>query len=180
MFLLACLSKQPIETYDDFAGALDSLDASLELLDILESCTSLEVGSRPRSAPELLLRFERLVDREDADGRAPLTISLDVKQSTRTKILKEEDLPESEVGSLILRELSDAPSLRPLLEDGEDPAVFADSWFGDTRHFFLYGDEWSFHVVADEREPRLAIISGARVGAGCGERLASRPSPCPG
>ncbi|MBK6856878.1 MAG: hypothetical protein IPG97_10120 [Microthrixaceae bacterium] len=88
-----------------------------------------------------------------------------MKQSTRAKILKEEDLPESEVGSLILRELSDAPSLRPLLEDGEDAAVFADSWFGDTRHFFLYGDEWSFRVVADEREPRLAIISGARVGA---------------
>ena len=165
VFLLACLSKSPVESYDDFAGVLDSLDASLELLDIIESCTSLEVGNRPRSAPELLLRLERLVNREDADGRASLTISLDIKQSTRTKILKEEDLPESEVGSFILRELSDAPSLRPLLGDGEDPVVFADSWFGDTRHFFLYGEEWSFRVVADEREPRLAIISCARVGA---------------
>lgn len=165
VFLLACLSKSSIASYDDFAGALDSLDASFELVDIIESCIALEASARPRSAPELLLQIERIVNGVAADSRPSLTISLDLKRSTQQRIVQEEGLQEAEVGALVLRELSDAPSMRPLLAEGEDPAVFGDSWFGESRHFFLYGDEWSFRAIAEENEPRLAVISAARVGA---------------
>jgi len=165
VLLLACLTKEPIEDYDDFPGALDVLEADLELVDLIESCTSLNAADRPRSGPELLLRVEAYQRRRRSDERRTRLISLELTGSVRRRVMEEEKLPESAVPDLILREIADSPSLRPLLEDKESPSHFDGPWLGEQRHFYIYGDEWSFRLVASEESPRLKVISAVRIGA---------------
>lgn len=165
VFLLACLTKGPIEGYEDFAPALDALEADLELIDLVESCVSLDPSDRPRSAPELLLRLEAVQRRHRAEEQRIRTISLDLSGGAKRRIMEEEQIPEAGVRDLVLRELADAPSLRPLLDTGETATVFDGPWFGEARHLFLFGDEWSFRAVAEGEGPRLTVIGAARIGA---------------
>lgn len=165
VFVLVCLTGDAIEGYEDFPSALDTLEGDLEFIDLIESCVSLDPADRPRSAPELLVRLEALERRRQAVERPTRTISLELIPSARRRLQEEEGIPESAVKSLVLRELSDSPSMRPLLAEGESPSIFDGQWFGEDRHFFVYGDEWSLRVVASDENPRLLVIGAARVGA---------------
>ena len=165
VFLLVSLSAEAVEGYTDFPRALDSLEVDLEVVDLIESCVSLEPADRPRSAPELLLKLDAIRQRRRAADRRVRSLSLDLVPSVKQRIIEQEEIPESSVKDLVLRELADSPSLRPLLNDKETPALFDSPWFGDERHFFIYGDEWSFRAVAREESPRLAVIGAVRVGA---------------
>lgn len=165
VFVLSCLTKRAIEDYSDFAPALDEIEATLDLVDLLESCVSLDARDRPRSAPELLLRLEGILRRQRADQRVVRSVSLSLSQSARRRILEVEGIPEADVPQFVLRELADTPSIRPLLDDGESPSIFDGPWLGESRHLYLYGDEWSFRVVAEAQEPRLNVIGAAKVGA---------------
>jgi serine/threonine protein kinase len=165
VFVLACLSPSPIEDYDDFPAALDELEADMELVDMLERCVSLSVTERPRTAPELLLRLEAYLRRKQADERRSRNISLDLKASVIRRVADDEEIPAGAVPDLVKRELADSPSLHPLLAEGETSNLFDDPWLGGSRAFFLYGDEWSFRLVAEEESPRLAVVGAQRIGS---------------
>jgi hypothetical protein len=165
VFTLACLTRGDIEGYDDFAGALDALDADIEFVDVIESCVSLDAADRPRSAPELLLRVEGIQRRKSRETRRERRISLDLSPAVAQVIAEEEGIPEAKARDLLLRELVDAPSVQPLLSEGEDSSTYDEPWTGDERHLFLFGDEWSFRVVAEAKSPLLKVLGAKRVGA---------------
>lgn len=165
VFVLSCLSSSPIEDYSDFPTAMDELEADMEFVDLLENCVSLNLSERPRTAPELLLRLEAHLRRKHAEERRAKTISLDLKNTVIRRIAEEEEIPAGAVPDLVKRELSDSPSLRPLLAEGETSEVFDAPWLGESRSFFLYGDQWSFRLVAEEDSPRLAVVGAQRIGS---------------
>ena len=53
VLMLWCLAEVPVDDYGDFKDALDTVDASPQLIDLIESCISLDEEERPRTALEL-------------------------------------------------------------------------------------------------------------------------------
>jgi serine/threonine protein kinase len=164
VFLLACSSESEVRNYDDFPRVLNALETDLETVDLLEACVSLTVAERPRSAPELLVRLDAIQRKKRAQVVRKRTLSLDLTQSVKRKLQEDEEVAEAAIPALVLQELSDSPSIRAHTADGETPSIYHEPWFGEERHFFLHGDEWSFHIVASEAKPQLSVIGAKRVG----------------
>ena len=165
VLLLACLTEKFVEDYEDFAAALDTLEADFELLDLIESCVSLHPSDRPRNASELLLKVQSIQRRQKAHERRHRHISLALTTTARRAIVERETTPERAVEQFILRELADSPAFKPLLDDGESSDVFDRPWLGERRRLFVFADEWGFQLVAEEGSPQLAIISATPTGA---------------
>jgi serine/threonine protein kinase len=164
VLLLSSLAKNPVEDYEDFAPALDTVEADLGLLDLIDSCISLDPSDRPRDASELLVRVQGIQQRHKTRAVKHKTISLWLTHRAREQIVEGGGSGASEAEQFILRELADSPAIRPILEEGETAAVYDAPWQGARRRLFLCGDEWSFMVVA-EGEPRLSLIHASRTGA---------------
>jgi len=155
--MMWCLADVPVRDYTDFPDALNSIDASPKLVDLIASCTALEVTERPRHAPEVLALLEDLQARRRRSWIPLDTLHLELTGAARRSIASEEDVPQADAEQLALAELKEPPAIRRLTD--HDPPLPP-----GVRHYFIYGQTWRFHIVLEHNSPTCAVIAARRVG----------------
>lgn len=154
VLMLRCLVDRRIEDYPDIAAALDELDATAELRDLIERCVDFDPSRRPQNASLLHAELESLHASRAAKWVPRSVVYLSVGRKARDWLAEALDAPATAVEQAVLEDLRDAPALRPL-DTALDPT-------GAGRHFYLYGASHSYRVEAQDdgtKQPGLFIMS---------------------
>lgn len=151
--LLWCLAEVPVRDYTDFGEALDDIDASRELIDLVASCVELEETSRPRNAAEVLVKLEALQASRREHWVQSDTIHLKLTVSARRRIASTLEVNEQRAEEFIKRELIDDPAIRRISPKADKPHQPGES------HYFIYGQSWRLHVSARAGSPVCTVIA---------------------
>lgn len=157
--LLWCLSEVPVTDYPDFSDALDDVDASPPLIELIADCVQLDEADRPKSASEVLFRLEQLQSARRKVWKRRDTLHLAASRRVVERIAQDSGIPTSHVPELLLRELGDSPAARLLQETPQKRREPGEA------HFFIYGGTWRLHVASKAGEASLALIAARDVGA---------------
>ncbi len=154
VLLLWCLAEVPVDDYGDFRDAFDTIDASPQLIDLIEVCTCLDEEERPRTALEVYEKLDALQAARRENSIPVSIVHLLLTQGARRKLSQDLDVPEPRIEHWLKQDLSEAPAVRRLTGvDKRDP---------EEEHFFLYGSASRLHVALNPDMPS-GVIVGASV-----------------
>ena len=156
--MLWCLAETPVRDYTDFPNALDDIDASPQVIDLIASCVELDETSRPRNAAEVLVQLEALQAGRREHWVPTQTIHLDLALGARRGIAKGLQISESRVDELVKRQLDEPPAVRRLESHADKPHKPGE------RHYFVYGESWRFHLIMAEGRPVATVVRADHVG----------------
>lgn len=156
LLAINCVSAQPADDYPDIPVALNELDAPPKISELLSRCVSSDPDERPANAGVLVAEFSRIqVPRLRRFENLP-TVHLAVTQRVRG------DLSGSEVP------LADAEARKQIAADVEEGLVV--EWQLDfernersDKYLSMYGQEWRYAAVKDDRGPRLVLVGAKRM-----------------
>jgi len=160
VLMLRCLVDRRIEDYPDIAAALDQLDASADLRDLIERCVDFDPSRRPQNASLLHAEIESIHSSRAARWAPRSVVYLSVGRKAREWLADALDTPPTAIEPAVLEDLRDAPALRAL-DAAVDPT-------GTGRHFYLYGTSYSYRVEAQDdgtKQPGLFIMSAVPLDA---------------
>lgn len=154
VLMLRCMVDRRIEDYPDIGAALDELEATAELRDLIERCVDFDPAQRPQSGSLLHGELESLYAQRRAKWAPKSLVYLSLGRKAREWLAEDAGTAPTVAEAHILEDLKDAPALRPL-EVGLDAA-------SSGQHFFLYGTSRSYRVEAQNggtKQPGLFIMS---------------------
>lgn len=163
VLMLRCLSGIAMQDYPDVALALNGIDASSDLLDLIERCVDFDPSARPINGPLLYAELKTIQERRAAARDKSVTLPLAMGTKAREWFEAEFDLRGADLERYIVGDLVDAPALSPLTSREEAMGVDHD------RHYFLYGSTLSYRValrLEGPRPPCLFIMSAIKPDAG--------------
>jgi hypothetical protein len=155
VLVLACISSVAPTDYPDIPAAVDGLDAPREVVDLIESCVSLDPSERPQNALVLLAQLEAIQVRRRRKWLETPTIHLTLTKNAREKFVQGSSLPssdEAEVAGAIEEDLAAGVCIERMLERKVDPPKLSYS------DFWLLGESWRYHAVIDRDLPTLALV----------------------
>jgi hypothetical protein len=163
--LLSALANHKVEDYPDFDPALDTVDASPALLDVIGRCVSLDVAERPRNAVEVLGLLESLQRARRRKWKTSESIHFSLTRKARLSIVAAKGCAEAEAPAFVETELEDSPAVRLLSDDPEHPRSAGE------KQAFVYGTEWSFRIALSKDKPTVDVLGALQVGSSeCDER----------
>ena len=152
VLMLWCLAEIPVEDYSDFADALDTVDASPQLQDLIESCISLVEDERPRTAIEVFARLEEMQSERRTNWVATSPLHLGLTNAARRSLAKNAGIAEQDVERWLKSDMGEPPAARRL-ENVQSKRSESE------QHFFIYGSSSRLRVSLDPVTPVGTVIA---------------------
>lgn len=140
-----------VQDYSDFDTALESLDATPELVNLLGQCISFDQHERPASAVELLAALSSYQQNRQKHWVKKRTVFLHLKHSAIAAISEKAEIPDSDVPQLVETELREEPAIRLLTGTNSRQRP-------GEKHAFAYGHLWSFRLAFIPGEPLVEVL----------------------
>lgn len=154
VLMLWCLSEIPVDDYPDFQDALEDIDASPELIDLIDMCTSLDEDERPRTAVEVHAKLEDIQGARRQRWIQTSALHLALTNKARRSLEGSLGLIGSRLEAWLLKDYSESAAIRPLAnKEVRSP---------DDVEAFMYGTTSRLHIVLNPDNP-VAVVKGAAV-----------------
>lgn len=152
------LSTVPLSTWDDLGKALAEVQASTEVLDLLEESISKDPAERPLDATVLLSKLDRIQEIRRRTSVSRRVCCLTLTKKTLEGLRAAEGVEsEAEAVALIMRDLDECRAVRPFSEQGADG-----EWAPREGHFSFLGANLRLHAAIDDRDNAKLVILSAR------------------
>ncbi|MBX7134339.1 MAG: protein kinase [Fimbriimonadaceae bacterium] len=145
--------------YSDIETALELVDGSPELVDLLRRCVSFDHHERPASAVELLTALEDLQSNRQKKWTQRRPIYLRLTKAAKRIISEENELSDRDLAKLVEDQLSDGPAVRLLNPNSYQGRV-------GEKQAFIFGSEWSFRLAFAAEAPTVEVVGAKRISVG--------------